>query len=214
MKAVLLNLMTLVALAMSVNSRAMGDSAASSAGFGDAARGEAIFSSRCAGCHGSSGAGLPTPSLFGQYEQYLITELTNFKEDKRADSLMFFMNGLAKGLSEQEIRDVALYLSQQSPCAIPVAVDPGKGRIEEGRKKIERWVCAGCHIAGSQYYVGDKYNAPFLDGQKTPYLIYELKQFKGKTRVSRFMNDMAAGLSTQDIDDIAAFWNSRRKCSN
>ncbi len=64
----------------------------------------------CMSCHGPSGHGIPPhfPRLSGQHAAYLEAQLLAFKSGARADPIM---NPIAFPLSEQQIKDLALYIS-------------------------------------------------------------------------------------------------------
>jgi cytochrome c553 len=89
----------------------------------------------------------------------------------------------------------ALSLSTMSGIALADA--------EAGKASAEK-VCAGCHgakgISG-----GDMF--PNLAGQKKGYLVGALKAYRDKTRNAPIMNGMAASLSDQQIDDVAAYYS-------
>ncbi len=84
----------------------------------DARAGEAIYRGgiaefnvpSCMGCHGPSGSGIPPayPRLGGQYAVYIEAELKAFKSGVRAHPIM---QPIAFVLSDQQIRQLALYLS-------------------------------------------------------------------------------------------------------
>ncbi len=63
----------------------------------------------CMACHGPSGDGLPAryPKISGQYKNYLVTSLREFKSGVRKNEEM---NTIAFRLSEQQIQDLATYL--------------------------------------------------------------------------------------------------------
>ena len=65
----------------------------------------------CAGCHGEAGISItPTiPNLAGQKEQYLIKAIKDYRGGKRKNPMM---SGIAQGLSEDDIVDLAAYYSQ------------------------------------------------------------------------------------------------------
>ena len=65
----------------------------------------------CASCHGATGAGIPVqyPRLAGQQQEYTLTQLVAFKENKRANSVQ--MTTLAKRLSDDEMKAVADYIA-------------------------------------------------------------------------------------------------------
>ncbi len=71
----------------------------------------------CAGCHGVPGytnayPDYPVPKIAGQNEQYLINALNGYKNGDRTYPTMVAQ---AQSLSEQNIQDIAAYLSSLSP---------------------------------------------------------------------------------------------------
>ena len=64
----------------------------------------------CMGCHGPSGHGIPPafPRVSGQYASYLEHELLAFKSGLRKSPIM---NPIAFALSEEQITQLALYMS-------------------------------------------------------------------------------------------------------
>ena len=65
----------------------------------------------CAGCHSPTGAGIPAqyPRLSGQHAEYVATQLTNFRDGIRTNSLQ--MNQVASKLNDREIRALADYIA-------------------------------------------------------------------------------------------------------
>ena len=65
----------------------------------------------CNLCHGADGAGNPPlfPYLAGQYAPYTELQLQLFKSGSRANDGLGVMRDIAKGLSDEDIRAVALY---------------------------------------------------------------------------------------------------------
>jgi cytochrome c553 len=65
----------------------------------------------CAGCHSPNGAGIPAqyPRLSGQHAEYAATQLTNFRDGVRNNSLQ--MNQVAAKLNDREIKALADYVS-------------------------------------------------------------------------------------------------------
>lgn len=65
----------------------------------------------CAGCHSPDGVGIPAqyPRLSGQHAEYLVTQLTTFRDGTRSNSLQ--MNQVAAKLNDREIRAVADYIA-------------------------------------------------------------------------------------------------------
>lgn len=85
------------------------------------------------------------------------------------------------------------------PVSVVAAGDPALG-------KEKSQVCQGCHGADGNSY-GPEW--PNLASQHTSYLTKQITNFKEGVRKNETMNSMAAGLSEQDINDIAAYFSSQ-----
>ena len=86
---------------------------AAPAAFADAAAGKQIVEHTCAACHNANGISNKgqdpqPPILAGQYKDYIIQALHEYKLNQRKGSPM---NAMAAPLSEQDIKDVAEYFS-------------------------------------------------------------------------------------------------------
>jgi len=80
---------------------------------GDAARGQKKAAEVCAACHGADGAKPSAPDqpiLAGQYYDYLVQALSDYKIGRRENPIM---KGFAAQLSKQDIEDVAAWFSSQ-----------------------------------------------------------------------------------------------------
>ena len=77
------------------------------------------------------------------------------------------------------------------------------GDADAGKAKSA--VCAACHGGA-----GISPNAiwPNLAGQKEEYLVAQLKAFKSGERKNAQMSAMAAGLSEEDMANLAAYYSS------
>ncbi len=75
--------------------------------------------------------------------------------------------------------------------------------INDGR--IKSTICAGCHGVKGKSHSG---LWPNLAGQRAPYLIKALRDFRDGRRFDRVMNAMAEKLSDKDIYDLAAYYES------
>jgi cytochrome c553 len=93
-----------------------------------ASRGEKIFLEGlpeknvygCVNCHGERGKGKAPniaqfPVIGGQHRDYIIKELTDFRAGNRSNDPAGMMGNIAKGLSDDEIKALANYLSSQLP---------------------------------------------------------------------------------------------------
>jgi cytochrome c553 len=74
--------------------------------------------------------------------------------------------------------------------------------------KSKSAVCMACHGA-----TGTSPNPmwPNLAGQKAPYLVKQLKDFKSGARKDPVMAPMAAPLSDQDMENLAAYYSSQKQ---
>lgn len=79
------------------------------------------------------------------------------------------------------------------------------GNIAAGKTKAV--MCAACHGADGNS-ASDMF--PKLAGQGEAYLIKQLTEFKSGVRNNAIMMPMAAGLSEQDMADVAAYFSSKK----
>lgn len=82
-------------------------------------------------------------------------------------------------------------------------LDP-KGDAAAGKAKAAS--CAACHGADGNSAVP---TFPKLAGQNAPYIMKELHDFKSGARKNATMSAMAAPLTDQDIDNLAAYYSSQ-----
>jgi cytochrome c553 len=81
---------------------------------GNAERGKQKAAQVCAACHGAEGNKPSDPSqpiLAGQYYDYLVRALTDYKIGRRNNPIM---KGFAGPLSKQDIEDLAAWFSSQN----------------------------------------------------------------------------------------------------
>lgn len=67
--------------------------------------------------------------------------------------------------------------------------------------------CAACHGADGNSANGEW---PKLAGQNTVYLVKQLQDFKAGRRANPIMSGMAAPLSDQDMEDLAAYFSAQQ----
>ena len=72
----------------------------------------------CASCHGRNGRGgqFDHPALAGQYPEYLVYTMTEFKDGDRTNDIYSRMRHVAGSLTEEEIEGLARYYG----AAVPV----------------------------------------------------------------------------------------------
>lgn len=82
--------------------------------------------------------------------------------------------------------------------------DPAKG-------KIAAYTCIGCHGIPNYTNVYPTYRVPQLAGQHAAYIVQALKEYKAGDRSHRTMHAQASSLSEQQMQDIAAYFESLGK---
>jgi len=165
----------------------------------------ALVSTACSKCHGPSGNGVSIsplfPTLAGQLSVYIETELKLFRQRGRSDPrARAFMWGIARGLSDQQIKGVALYFSQQppvrgTPSSNPTLADKGKVLYENGAKERDIEACIVCHGANGE---GVNTN-PRVAGQHRDYFVREMVQFRSRLRENKVMQDVTQKLTDDEI---------------
>ena len=80
------------------------------------------------------------------------------------------------------------------------------GDAAPGKQKVFQDM--GCHvIPGWKTAFPEVYHVPKLGGQHAAYLVAALKQYKSGDRDHTTMRSIAATLSEQDMQDIAAYYS-------
>ena len=92
---------------------------ASSAFAGNSDAGATKFKEKgCTACHGDNGSKTVAPDfprLAGQYEDYLVKALSDYKSGARGNPIM---GGMVASLSEQDIEDLAAFFSSQKGLVV------------------------------------------------------------------------------------------------
>jgi len=94
-----------------------------------------------------------------------------------------------------------------SALAVSLLVFAGSasaGDIQAGAEKAK--VCAACHGADFKTPIDPSY--AILAGQHETYLIVALKAYKSGKRKNAIMSAQAGTLSSDDIDDLSAYFAS------
>jgi cytochrome c553 len=173
----------------------------------------AIALAVCARCHGTAstapGSQL-TPKLAGLPAAYLRQELKAYADGKRHSGIM---QPVAAELSEAQIAELADYYSRLAPTTAS-ATPAGDGtRITRGAAIAAEGVpangvpaCLSCHAGtGLPEY-------PTLAGQHAPYMGQQLRLWKNglraETPAGRIMAPIASRLTTEQIDDVSAYFAS------
>jgi len=179
----------------------------------DLAKAKTIAETVCVACHGADGnsAIVTNPILAGQGSAYLLKQLSEFKsvDGKPVVRKNDIMNGMASTLSDEDMKGLALYFSQQKPK--PSAASDEKlvvaGQSLWRKGDFERGVpaCAGCHGPNG---AGIPAQYPRLSGQYAEYTATQLKNFRTEERSNdpaRMMRTIADKLSDKQIKAVADY---------
>ena len=181
----------------------------------DAAKGEALYSNgdakrgvaACMGCHGANGVsgGGAYPKLAGQHASYIVKQLKDYKAGKdRANPVMSAFAGL---LSDEDMANVAAYVSKQTPG---LGTAKNKASIELGQKIYRGGIagksvaaCAGCHGPNGS---GIPAQFPRISGQWPEYTEAQLVAYRaGERKNSVQMGAIAAKMSDAEIKAVADY---------
>lgn len=159
----------------------------------DAAAGRAKASG-CAVCHGAEGVSpkATVPSLGGQQPGYFAAELRKYKSGARKDAAMAL--AVAK-LGDNDFENLAAYYAGLKP----MTAAGNAARAVKGQEKYAP--CAACHGPDG----AGKPQFPRLAGQQAAYLVDQLQEYKLGKRPFPAMNAVAAGLTADDIQALAAY---------
>jgi len=160
----------------------------------------------CAACHGADGNSAITlnPKLASQHPEYIEKQLTEFKSGKRANAVM---SGMAAGLSEQEIKDLAAYFAAKK-LNLGQATKNGVGSLGE---KIYRGgvaatgvpACASCHSPNG---AGLPKQFPRIGGQHADYTLAQMKAFRSTERANApMMMAIAAKMTDAEMAAVADY---------
>ena len=98
-------------------------------------------------------------------------------------------------------------LSLAAAALAPVTAHAAPGDPVAGKDKTS--MCAGCHgIPGYKTAFPVTYNVPKIGGQHAAYIVKALQAYKSGDRSHPSMRSIAAGLSDQDMADLAAYYSS------
>ncbi len=160
----------------------------------------------CAACHGGDGNSSITlnPKLAGQHPEYLLKQLTNFKEGKRANAVM---SGMVANLSAAEMKDLATYFAAQKPT-LGKAKANGAGSLGEkiyrsGIAATQVPACAACHGASG---TGIPKQFPRVAGQHADYTLAQLRTFRtGERANAPMMMTIATKMTDAEMQAVADY---------
>jgi len=134
-----------------------------------------MLANTCAGCHGTNGAsqGPATPTIAGLSPDYFAETMEEFASGEIPSTIM---GRIAKGYTKDEYKLLAKYYAAQPFVKATQDFDP---KLVKKGAKIHDKYCEKCHGEGGQSAEDD---AGVLAGQWTPYLRWQLADFKAGHR--------------------------------
>ena len=155
------------------------------------------LASSCIACHGKEGiSSNPNwPNLAGQQRDYLIKEITAFRDKTRVNAAM--PSVLLDGVSDQQIEQLADYYSGLAKPPVATAAPHVAGQQVRAH-------CVSCHGM-----TGNTVTSlwPNLAGQQAGYIEKQLLDYKAGRREHLIMQVIANELTDQQIKDVAKFYS-------
>jgi cytochrome c553 len=165
----------------------------------------------CAACHGAEGVSSAQifPNLAGQQKDYTIAQLTALRDHTRRDrDAKAYMWGMAAGLNDAAIEQLALYYAAKPPAVVAKAAseDVASGETIYRQGDADRGVlaCVSCHGEAAEGLGA----APRLAGQKRDYLSAQLDAFSSGERRAPAMNLVAKAMTPRQRRAVAAYLSS------
>ena len=171
----------------------------------DLAKGEASFA-MCVACHAADGnSAIPgNPKLSQQHPEYLIKQLQEYKSGKRANAVM---SGMAAGLSDDDMRNIAYWLASK-PAKPGFAKEKDTVALGEriyrgGIPDRQIAACASCHSPNG---AGMPAQYPRLSGQHADYTAAQLVYFRDGVRKNNLqMTQVAAKMNDREIKAVSDY---------
>lgn len=155
----------------------------------------------CWVCHGANGQSVQkeVPSLGGQPELFLLTQLFLFREGRRGGPMI----ELARGFSDDDLRAFSARLATLPPPQ-PPAGKPDPVRIARAQALMKKAHCPVCHNPD----FSGREQMPRLASQREDYLLKSMREFRSGRRIGygAAMTQELDGLSDQDLHDLAHYF--------
>jgi len=174
---------------------------------------KALVGNACSKCHGVNGISVSPlfPILAAQLPGYIEAELKLFRLRARSDPrARAFMWGIARGLTDEQIKGVAKYFAGQpavhgTASSNPALADKGKLLYESGRPDLDIEACTVCHG-----HDGEGVNTqPRLAGQHRDYIATEMSQYRSGLRENKVMNHVTEKLTDDEIAALVEYISTK-----
>jgi len=136
-----------------------------------------------------------------------VQSFVAFKHGHRKDRIMMAMNAIATALSDDDIRDVAVFVAGRDACRVGLKIDHRREGFRAafiaGRQKYVSANCAHC-------YQSFHHHAPRLVGQKAGFLAKALQQFKVGERQAPMMAKLLKTSTSEDCNNVVNYLSGLR----
>ncbi|MGY0615762.1 c-type cytochrome [Vibrio sp. FJH11] len=175
---------------------------------------ELIERLECEACHGPGGVSQNTniPIIAGLPEFNFVDQMLKYSEGRPAETVKHVhgdtsksgdMATIVKGLSEEEVEELAAHYSQLEFVRAKQSFDQS---LADKGKMIHEKNCESCHIEGGSDPMDE---TSLLAGQQKGYLLTTLKQFhSGARSVDKKMDAAIQGLSGDDLVALSEYYAS------
>ena len=172
-----------------------------------------LVSNACSKCHGFNGVSTSPlfPILAGQVPGYIESELRLFRQRGRSDPhARAFMWGIARALTDEQIKGVARYFSTQPAVtgkgsSNPALADKGKLLYENGTPERDIEACTVCHG-----HNGEGVNSqPRIAGQHRDYFVLEMVQFRSGLRENKVMQHVTEKMTDDEIAALVEYISTK-----
>ncbi|MDP2369778.1 c-type cytochrome [Rhodoferax sp.] len=185
-------------------------SAAAQTPVGDIKAGEKKVA-MCIGCHGIAGyqASFPeihkVPMISGQGAKYIMAALTAYQKGERRHPTM---RGIAYGMSEQDMADVAVYYEAHGRTEGTAELPKAAAGSAKAMALLAKGGCVACHGESFSKPLDPSY--PKIAGQHGDYLFVALKSYKAdKAALVGRSNGVMAGIAGQfsnaELKELASY---------
>jgi cytochrome c553 len=169
----------------------------------------------CVTCHGERGISTDpaNPNLAGQSAVAIYKQLHDYKSGSRVNEIM---TGIAQGLDDQQIIDVATHFASSTkralnPTTAEVVDEDIVRLVERGDPSRSLPACNACHGGTA----GGPIETPTLSHQNKDYLARQLRAFKSadsRNDIYTRMRSIASKLTDREIDKLANFYATTLSC--
>lgn len=150
----------------------------------------------CLTCHATESPATdpPAPKLTRQRASYIFWALAEYRSGERKSDLM---QPFAQQLSEQDMRDVAVYLAGELLDKPPVA---------HTELPIYRRISRDCTWCHGETGIGEFEGMPVLTGQDPGYIAHALRGYRDGSRTSPIMRSVVKHLPAGEDAALADYY--------